>query len=181
MNYTKFALSFWHPFGPHAGETMDEIVARKCREINANGWTLWSFAYRRMLGAWSAELAGVETVFAFCSEGKNAVDPNDEATECGSYQLVGESAWRPMPSAIRVTNPGRDLASAFVVKRISGGPVAPINVEWLSKDGAWRATSVPTRGVYLIRPGGTVAMRRVAIVLELKPPYLAIVSADSAK
>ena len=181
MNYTKFALAFWHPFGPHAGETMDEIVARKRREINANGWTLWSFAYRRMLSAWSAELAGVETVLAFCSEGKNAVDPNDEAVECGSYQIVGESARQPIPSAIRVTNPGRDLASAFIVKRIGVGPVAPINVEWLSKDGAWRATSVPTRGVYLIRPGGTVAMRRVAIVLELKPPYLAIVSADIAK
>jgi hypothetical protein len=47
-------------------------------------------------------------------------------------------------------------------------------MEWFSQ-GAWREDRIPTRGEYLIRRGGEIAIRDVAAVLELKPPYLAIV------
>jgi hypothetical protein len=43
-----------------------------------------------------------------------------------------------------------------------------------------RQTNLPTRGEYLIRPGGTSSMRTVGAVLELKTPYLAIVSTRDA-
>ena len=188
MSYTKFEFAFWHPFGPHAGETMKEIIARKRAEIEVNGWTLWSFQFRPMLEDWHRELSAAERneVFVFCSEGRGASDPASTPIECKSYRFVGEedTEWRPMPKGVRVPHPfrpGKKLASAFVVQRVIC-PVEPFHrsaVEWFSlKEGPWCQSRIPSRGVYLIRPGGTMAMRNVSAVLELKLPYLAVLSAD---
>jgi hypothetical protein len=35
-----FAIGFWHPFGPHSGETPEEILDRKKDEVSKEGWTL---------------------------------------------------------------------------------------------------------------------------------------------
>lgn len=43
MNYKEFIIAFWHPFGPHGRETTQDILKRKQKEIENNGWTLWSF------------------------------------------------------------------------------------------------------------------------------------------
>ena len=106
MSYTKFEFAFWHPFGPHAGETMEEIIARKRAEIEVNGWTLWSFQFRPMLEDWHRELSAAERneVFVFCSEGRGASDPASTPIECKSYRFVGEEdmEWRPMPKGVRV-------------------------------------------------------------------------------
>ena len=93
-----------------------------------------------------------------------------------------------MPRGVRVPHPfraGKKIASAFIVHRIMY-PVKPFQrppVEWFSKgndgDGRWAQTKVPTRGEYLIRQGGAIAMRRVSAVLELRHPYLALVSSDA--
>jgi hypothetical protein len=75
---------------------------------------------------------------------------------------------------------GNSQASAFVVRRVIH-PIVPFAlpaVEWFSSKGQWRQDPVPTRGQYLIRPGGMVPMRSVRAVLELRAPYLAVVSAD---
>jgi len=189
VSYTEFEIAFWHPFGPHVGETMEQIIERKRAEIQANGWTLWSFQFRQMLCAWQDELSAAERneVFAFCSKGSHAVDPAGEPTECRSYRFVGEedSEWRPMPNGVRVPHPfrpGKKRASAFVVKRVicPGESFRRPAVEWFSKKGAWCQSRVPSRGVYLIRPGGTMPMRNVSAVLELKPPYLTVLSAEMA-
>ncbi len=193
MSYATFDIAFWHPFGPHGRETQKEIIARKRAEIETNGWTLWSFQHRPMLNDWHQELSVAErsAVFVFCSEGRGAVDPARDGTlnspiDCRRYRFVGmeDTEWRPMPSGVRVPHPfrpGKSLASAFVVQRV----IYPVEsfqapaVEWFSPNkGPWCQERVPTRGEYLIRPGGTVPMRRVNAVLELKPPYLAIVTAD---
>jgi hypothetical protein len=173
---------------------MSEIIDRKRAEILANGWTLWSFAYRPMLVDWQRELdsATQEGVFAFCSEGKGAVDPVREgslstAIDCERYRFVGNTKWQPMPDGVRVPHPfqpGREkLASAFVVQQI----VSPVEsfqhpaVEWFSPNkGPWCDTKILTRGVYLIRHGGTAAIRNVSAVLELRPPYLAVCSANES-
>ncbi|MBI4459472.1 MAG: hypothetical protein HY648_05385 [Acidobacteria bacterium] len=198
MNYEKFEIAFWHPFGPAARETPEEIIKRKRDEIGANGYTLWSFQYRRMLVDWHRELSAAKpsAVFVFCSEGHGAVDPAREGTlsrpmECQSYRFIGEehTEWRPMPGKVRVPHPfrpGKKLASAFVVQRVIY-PVQPFErpaVKWFSKEGRWCETmriGVPTRGEYLIRRGGTFPMRSVRLVLELKPPYLAEVMAGEGK
>jgi hypothetical protein len=57
---------------PARRETPQSIVARNCREIAANGWTLWSFQYRtrKTFDDWSRELARVSAkVPVFCSNG----------------------------------------------------------------------------------------------------------------
>lgn len=192
MDYEQFDIAFWHPFGPHGRETPKDIIERKRAEIAANGWTLWSFQHRLMLDDWHRELASAEqsSVFVFCSEGRGAVDPARDGTpnrpiDCQNYHFVGiqDAEVRPIPSAIRVPHPfrpGKDLASAFVVHRVIY-PIEPFDrpaVEWFSpKRGPWCQTALPTRGEYLVRRGGTIPMRSVSAVLELKPPYLAIVSA----
>jgi hypothetical protein len=192
VDIAAFKIGIWHPFGPHGRETPEQIIERKRVEITANGWTFWSFQYRRpeVLAAWYRELSVTgQTAIAFCSNSAGAVDPADTGdpvgtTECRSFRFVGQEEWRPWPVGVRVPHPFRESkrqAAAFVVSRV----IYPVEaftlpaVEWLSGD-RWRQDRVPTRGEYLIRPGGTVPIRPVRAVLELKAPYLAFVSADDA-
>jgi hypothetical protein len=188
-----FHLGVWHPFGPHGRETPEQIIERKRREIDLNGWTLWSFQYRRLevLQTWCLEMAAAEplTALVLCSDSAGAVDPAEAGTpvgttDCRSYMSVGAEVWQPFPAGVRVPHPfkgEKGTASAFIVGRILYpvdfvGPAA----EWLSK-GQWRQDRVPTRGEYLVRPGGTVPLRPVRAVLELRAPYLALVSADQCR
>jgi hypothetical protein len=194
MVYSEFKIGFWHPFGPHGREAPKEIIERKRAEIAANGWTFWSFQHRLILDDWQQELLAAEQdpVLVFCSKSRGAVDPGRDGTpnrpiDCESYRFAGEDTqWRPMPSGVRVPHPfrpGKNLASAFVVQRVIY-PVVPFQppaVEWFSlRKGPWVQAKVPTRGEYLIRPGGTIPMREVSVVLELRSPYLAFVAADKA-
>jgi hypothetical protein len=193
VDYGAFEVGFWHPFGPHGLETPDQIVERKRREIVTNGWTLWSFQYRRppTLEAWVRELsvAGSSAVLVFCSDSAGAVDPAKAGapagtTDCRSFRFAGQEEWRPLPAGVRVPHPFRGAqrhAAAFVVQRIVHpvGPLALPTIEWLS-DGQWRQDRVPTRGEYLIRPGGRAPIRPVRAILELREPYIALVSAGAA-
>jgi hypothetical protein len=188
----EFNIGIWHPFGPHGRETVEQIIERKRREIEVNGWTFWSFQYRRMevLEEWSGYLSAESKSVVFCSYSPDAVDPADigisvETVDCRSYRFAGQMEWQPWPAGIRGPHPFRGKkrqASAFVIQRI----VHPVEsftlptVQWLSK-GLWQDARVPTRGEYLIRRGGVAPMRRVRAVLELREPYLATVSADSAQ
>ncbi len=193
MDWEQFVIGFWHPFGPHSDE-------RKCRswsesgEIEANGWTLWSFQYRPMLADWYLELTAAhpDKVWVLCSAGGGG-DPLEgsgaRVRDCRSYRLAGESAWRPFPNTIRVPHamrPAQTQVSVFVVQRVIH-PLQITNlpeVEWLSKAG-WRTdglphyrNGLPTHGEYLIRRGGSARLRPCAAVLELKPPYLAVASTE---
>jgi hypothetical protein len=192
MDPRTFGAGVWHPFGPHGGESPEQIIDRNQRAIAANGWTLWSFQYRRpeVLAAWCRELSDASPPVAFCSDSPGAVDPADAGesvavTDCRLYRPVGEERWRPWPPAVRVSHPFRGtrrLASAFVVSDIIH-PVSgfvPPAVEWFS-NGAWQRGRVPPRGEYLVRPGGEVPMRPVRAILVLQAPYLALVSAEDAE
>jgi hypothetical protein len=186
----RFEIGFWHPFGPHGLETPEEIIERKRGEIAVNGWTLWSFQYRRslVLDRWSLELSRARppAVFVFCSDSVGAVDPATRVgtAECQSYQFWGREDWQPLPAAVRVPHPfrgARRQASAFIVHQVVYPVQAfvPPAVEWL-KDGTWRKDRIPTRGEYLIRRGGSSPIRGVRAILELREPYLALVRADAA-
>ena len=194
MSYPDFAVGIWHPFGPHGRETADEIIERKRREIEANGWTFWSFQYRRpeVLDEWSSHLAipGTSNPMVFCSNSPSALDPAETGapvgtTDCQSYRFARQTEWRPWPKDVRVPHPFRGKnrqASAFIVQRIAY-PLEPFvlpAVEWLSK-GTWQTTRIPTRGEYLVRRGGSISLRSVRAILELREPYLATVSADAAQ
>jgi hypothetical protein len=186
----QFNLSFWHPFGRHGRECPKDIIHRKRGETERNGWTLWSFQYRRpqTLDDWYRELSSADPtgpVFVFCSRGTSAVDPDRpgaqvKTSDCRHYRMIGDREFHKVPGSIRVPHPfglDKQEASAFVVRRV----YHPIDlferpfVLWLSQD-RWRKDAIPTRGEYLIRRGGKVAMRDVSAVLELRPPYLATVT-----
>jgi hypothetical protein len=182
----NFQLAFWHPFGPHGRESQTEIIDRKKREIKANGWTLWSFQYRRMLDPWYQELSATKpaALWVFCSGGRGAVDPPHDPICCKRYQFVGPyTNWDRMPDEIKVPHPfrpGKNLASAFIVQDVVSPlpSFVPRAVEWYSRKSQWRQDRIPTRNEYLIRPGGEVKMRTPIAALLLKPPYLARVAKD---
>ena len=203
MNYA-FKLAFWHTFGDHAGESSAKIRVRKRNEIRKNGWTLWSFRKMKMLEDWVHHLKSVQQprVLVFCSDrgGKDPLGCEDtaeeiEKVECQSYRLIGERSWTPICrlKGVSVPHPfplGRGCASAFVVRRVihpvEGFEGSSIKIEWLNKDSEWRSGptptkgGLPTRGEFLIRPGGIGTMRGVGTILELESPYLAEVSTDPA-
>jgi hypothetical protein len=194
MNLEAFKIGFWHPFGPHGREAPEAIIERKRREVAANGWTFWSFQYRRpaVFEAWSQQLSivGPGPLPVFCSDSPKAIDPSDvgtpvSTTDCLSFRFAGQSEWQSWPANVRVPHPFRGAkseASAFIVQYILF-PVESFevpSVEWLSY-GVWRQDRVPTRGEYLIRPGGITPMRPIRAVLGLMTPYLAWVRADSAE
>jgi hypothetical protein len=184
--FEEFELGFWHPFGPHCGESRDEITDRKRREIESNGWTLWCFQHRRMLDDFARELSSArpQEVLVFCSNGTNAVDPaaglHSKTFECTQYKMFGADKCQPI-QGFRVfhpsSSPKRRLASAFVVQEIYYPIKLPRRpcAEWFRKDGSWCPQEVPTRGEYLIRRGGTVPLRDIRAILVLRPPYLALV------
>ena len=194
LSWENFELGFWHPFGSHGRESLEEIINRKRRETENNGWTLWSFQYRRpeSLNEWYRQLTLAKPhgpVVVFCSTGGSAVDPDrpgslTRTADCREYQLIGcgDLDWRPVPPLIRVPHPfgpTKEVASAFVIRRVHH-PVKLLQrpfVEWF-KGGKWDERKIPTRPEFLIRRGGKIAMPNVSAVLELQSPYLAVVKRD---
>jgi hypothetical protein len=186
----EWEYGFWHPFGPHSKEAPADIIDLKRRETEDNGWTLWSFQYRtpETLAAWCRQLSRARgPVLAFCSMGGSARDPADRpetrntTSDCRHYRFIGCEQWHPVPHLIRVPHTfkhNQTIVSAFVVRavhhpvKISRRPT----VEWFTqKQGGWSEDKLPTRPEYLIRRGGSFTMPGVRAILELKPPYLAIV------
>ncbi len=187
MDWANFEMGFWHPFGQHGREAPSDIIDRKRSETEKNGWTLWSFQYRtpETLANWCRALSSARgPVLVFCSKGSSAVDPDRpgalaKTSDCTLYRWPDSREWRPVPGLIRVPHPfapSKRVASAFVVRRVHPiGQFERPQVEWLSQN-KWRADALPTRPEYLIRRGGKIGMRDVSVVLELQPPYLAIVT-----
>jgi hypothetical protein len=192
MDYESFEFGFWHPFGPHAQEAPERIIERKRREIAGNGWTLWSFQHRApgCLDAWARLLSNARSAppLVFCSLSPGAVDPAHMDTPrkdllAQRFRFAGDDSWLPLPAMVSVPHPfhgRRSEASAFVVERIIHPVVffEPPEVEWFSQ-GTWRSDRVPTRGEYLLRPGGSVPLRPVRAILVLREPFLAVVGAEA--
>ncbi|MFH1088782.1 MAG: hypothetical protein V1719_02990 [Patescibacteria group bacterium] len=176
----KFEIGFWHPFGPHAGESAEEIIKRKQQEIKDNGWTLWSFQYRtpETLGAWHNEIIQKKPkkVLVFCSDGVGAKSPKSQTKYCRNYTPINTIKSEKIPSAIKVPHPmgKKTKGSAFIVKDI----IYPVDyemtpVQWLYQSKEWRGDKLPTRSEYLVRPGQGELMRKFRVILELQAPYLA--------
>jgi len=175
-----FTFGFWHPFGTHAGEPRDAILARKRREIEANGWTLWSFQHRRTLDMWRGLLPSSSVVFALCSDSPTAQDAKAPRRQACFYRTNATQPWEAIPPKISVPHPvaGSDgLGSAFVVEEIVmveglHGRFAA-GVSWFSTaTNEWRNDPVPTRGEYLLRAPGPVPLRRVYAGLRLHFPFV---------
>lgn len=173
--------AFWHCFGVHAGESPDDIINRKRREIEANGWTLWSFNGKRpqTVELWTSEIQSVKPshVRALCSKSKNAVDPKGAPAFAREFKIIGQQIWQPIPESIKVPHPfgNKVIAAAFRVSKVlhASEITIPLEFEWLCVgDKAWRTDSVPTRGEYLLRPGKGTTLRPVCAILELQEPYV---------
>lgn len=176
-------IFFWHCFGPHAGESREQIIARKQTEIRENGgWTLWSFSGKReqTLEIWREEIhkACPSRILALCSLSRHAIAPHGETALANAFKSAGDERWLGIPPSIAIPHPfgSRAVASAFKVSRIfDPSTVAiPSQCEWFCVGkNDWRFDSVPTRGEYLMREvGNGTRLREVALVLELKEPFI---------
>src|SRR5258708_23634418 len=115
LNWEDFELGFWHPFGSHGRESPEDIISRKRSETDKNGWTLWSFQYRRpeALDAWYRELSFAKPrgpVVVFCSMGHSAIDPDrpgalTRTADCIRYRVISDRSWRAVPLLIRDPHP----------------------------------------------------------------------------
>ena len=174
--------AFWHCFGVHAGESPDDILERKRREIAANGgWTLWSFNGKRpqTVELWTSEIQSAipSYVHALCSKSRNAIDPKGKSAFAREFRSVGQQIWQPIPESIKVPHPfgNKSTASAFRVSKIlhASEVTIPSAFEWLRVgDKDWRTDRVPTRGEYLLRPGKGTTLRPVCAILELQEPFV---------
>jgi hypothetical protein len=204
MNWETFTIGFWHPFGAHGGhpdgrpEEAEEILQRKAREIaNNDGWTLWSFQFRRDVDSLLSVIERHEPshVYALCSASRSTVAPRGKVQRCRQYRLPRTDEWRDIPSAICVPHPfgKKEFACAFKVQRIIQLPkengMLPIGIEWYStKTKQWSAI-FPTRNdhyrrgypprpeILIQRSKDGVALRPIRAVLELAVPYLATLKA----
>lgn len=175
-------IGFWHPFGSHGPENRDEIILRKQKEIIKNkGWTLWSFQNRtnETTDKWTKEIKKYNhKVFVLCSDSADAKAPMGDQFYAKEYRFVNSDEWIKIPSVIKIPHPfgQRNKALAFKVKAIySPGKIKiPKGIKWLCMDGRWREDDLPTRGEYLIKSGGKCKLRKVYQILELEPPYLAV-------
>jgi len=181
-NKVKFKIGFWHPFGVHGDENRDPIILRKQKEIiNNNGWTLWSFQSRtrKTIDKWIKEIKKYnQRVFVLCSDSEGAKNPSGKIFSVKQYQFINSNKWINIPSAIKIPHPfgKRSMALAFKIKAIYKPETIslPEGIKWFCMDGSWREDRLPTRPEYLIKSGGKCKPRPVYQILELAPPYLAI-------
>src|SRR4030066_784055 len=100
MDWNEFNVGFWHPFGSHASESRDSILARKAREIQNNGWTLWSFQHRKTLEVWRniIQMHNPSRVYTFCSDSPGAIDPGGQVSLCSGFRLPAKEREKNPPS-----------------------------------------------------------------------------------
>lgn len=186
--WDEFEVGFWHPFGPYTGLTTQQVLEWKHGETERYGWTFWSFAYSPTADVWLRHLAkAAGPVFALCSHSPGARDPDSHrgTLQATHHRDLDEKDWHAMPdpNEMKVTNPfkRRGLALAFKVRRVVtlNPEIPPFTVEWYRKrDQRWRSDKLPTRGEFLIRRGGSTPLRAVGALLELVPPYLAVLTRE---
>jgi hypothetical protein len=176
-------IGFWHPFGAHGPEDRDHIILRKQKEIIDNkGWTLWSFQSRtrETINKWIKEINKYnQKVFVFCSDSPGAKAPRGKIIYVKQYHFINSNKWINIPSSIIIPHPfgKKSIALAFKVKDICGaGKIKiPEGIKWLCMNGKWREDNLPTRGEYLIKSRGKCKLRPIYQILELAPPYLAVI------
>jgi hypothetical protein len=186
--WNDFEIGFWHPFGPYTGLSPDQVLAWKSGETERHGWTFWSFAYSASADAWIDALNNATgPVFTLRSHSPNARDPDAHRGTllATHYRYPDDGEWQgmPAPEVTKVTNPfkRRGLALAFKIRRVVAlePVVPPFGIEWYAKgEQRWRSDRLPTRGEFLIRRGGSVPPRPVRAVLELVPPYIAVLKRE---
>lgn len=180
------SICFWHPVGPHGGETLRQIHDRKLDDVTRYGFTMWSFAPATALRvyAWRAELrrAEIDTCRVLCC-GNNTTDPSTNGGEVRWLSEYSEDllVWRKLPHP-RMTSYHRGptkagfVASAFYVTAIEK-PDTKIKrpQSWFRANGnEWERTSVPTRGEYLVRRPALTKERGtdLRLLLSVTFPYV---------
>lgn len=180
-------LCFWHPVGPHGGETLAEIKRRKLVDVETYGFTVWSFApaTEARVSAWRAELKrkALDTCSVLCC-GNNTTDPslsNGKARWLNEYS-ADLMTWKPLPhprmtSYHRGLTKGGFVASGFFVTSIEVPETMRIKrpETWFRANGnTWEQGVVPTRGEYLVqRPRiEPEAGMRLRVLLSITYPYV---------
>lgn len=200
-------LAFWHPFGPHGGQSPEKIIESKLESIKKNKWTLWSFQHRtrEYMETWIQEISKSKQkrVFVLCSTNKNNSDTSagGKKIRAKQYCEYHKKKWdaKDIPKDITVYHPWNvaGLASAFVVSKIYLSPSQPkilnqcncfdflwnLNCDFrVWSPGKWiKSTDGCTRGEKLIKLDERKkikVIRPICVILELKKPYVVEIRRD---
>ncbi len=179
-------MCFWHPVGPHGGETLQQIQKRKLDDVSKYGFTLWSFAPATALRvyAWRAELKreALGTAAVLCC-GNNTSDPSEKSGEVRWLSEYSEDllVWKRLPhpkmtSYHRGPTKAGFVASAFHVTSIEVPETVSIErpKNWFRANGnSWEHGIVPTRGEYLVRrPIEKREGMKVRLLMSVTYPYV---------
>jgi hypothetical protein len=186
LNPEPRPFAIWHPVGPHSGESLEEIVSRKQRDIDTYGFTVWAFSAAKLerVAVWKRELqaGGQSSCTAYCcgNSTKDPIAPGAEPHWCTEYSfdLV---RWQELPNPRMVSyqrGPRSNgvVASGFWVRAIE----APVDMKvdrsctWFRTERKeWAATALPTRGEYLVRrPYVSSSGIKVRLLLHLSDPFV---------
>jgi hypothetical protein len=156
-------LCFWHPVGPHAGESLGHIVRRKLDDICKHGFALWAFAPAKLdrVARWREELRreGQRSCVAI-GTGRETRDPGEDRTAHWATEHSDDlSVWAKTParstSYHRSPNGLGIAASAFLVTGIhvpDGLTVQKPRTWFRAAELRWETEQeLPTRGEYLVR------------------------------
>lgn len=186
INLELQPLAIWHPVGPHSGESLEQIVVRKQRDIDTYGFTVWAFsaAKRERIEAWKKELqvGGQSSCTAFCcgNSTKDPIVPGAGPHWCTEYSL-DLTRWDLLPHSTMVSyqrgpRSSGVVASGFWVRAVE----APVDMKvdrpcsWFRTDRTeWSAARLPTRGEYLVqRPCVSSSGTKVRLLLHLTDPFV---------
>ena len=177
-------LAFWHPTGPHCGESIEAILDKKINDIASFGFALWSFrkVSSSRTNQWRRELAGQSSAAVLCSFGGNAVDPGAGKPEYWARQYSEDGmVWHNVPENLTSYQslPGKDgiMASAFFVKSIemtSGLRIRrPTDWFYSVKDKWIHGERLPSRGNHLVMaPLPDRHGYRILAILHLVYPFV---------
>jgi len=124
-DFSAYPFVFWSPVGPHCGESVTDIFARKTEEINKVGFTLWSFSKLSIdrVNTIRRELGG-NHCYVFCVYNKKNRDPakSGDKTHWANQISPNKLQWLNIPHGVETGHPSIDsdgiTSSAYVVKSI---------------------------------------------------------------
>lgn len=107
---------FYSVIGNHGGESVSQIIARKSKEVQDAGFSLWSAKIdsRSIEKVWN--LPKDATVLVMCKRNVNAKDPTNNGEVVAAKWMKGPSGKQAIPKGIKTTFKAGKPYQAYVVK-----------------------------------------------------------------
>ena len=107
---------FYSVIGKHAGESIEEIMDRKTKEIQVCGFSLWGAKIDKKSVEQVWRLNENDEVFVLCKISKNAKDPVNDNEIFSAKKMIGKDGEMTIPDEINITFAEGKNYQAYVVE-----------------------------------------------------------------